>query len=398
MKLLDIILEAEDRKVYVIGDSIAVGIANAASLPTTYTTAGKNSKQVLEFVRDFVASGKAPNATVILSSGASNSTFERMNGEKKTLNLDPIADQLRTLKDAGATVFLVGTGSKRSKTFKNKYGEYFINFEGQQVNQKLASLARQNGVTFLGPLENYDSALNTSGDGIHPGGSGSSKLFKASMNPASIPKPETEKPNPDVPASNAKQASFSTPPADQPSSSAPGKFVVPAFKVDAPQAFLRNISTKLNTASNNIKDTAIKGYDFLKGKKKNPVSPDSIKQYLKSKGLDINQIAGILANIQHESGFDSGAIGDKGTSGGLVQHHATRFAGMVAHAGGPTAWATNWQGQLDYALQEPAGQQYASLKFTSPEQATKWWTINFERPANMYAQANIRSAHASRYV
>ena len=127
-----------------------------------------------------------------------------------------------------------------------------------------------------------------------------------------------------------------------------------------------------------------------------PANVGAIQSYLSSKGLDKNQVAGIMANIKHESNFNAGAIGDNGTSGGLFQHHADRFTKMRQAAG--SNWKSNWKGQIDFALSEPAGQQYKSLKFTSPEQATQWWTINFEIPANKYAQANIRSRSASQFA
>lgn len=133
-------------------------------------------------------------------------------------------------------------------------------------------------------------------------------------------------------------------------------------------------------------------------KQRSPVGPNDVKSYLSSKGLDANQVAGIMANIQHESNFDSGAIGDNGTSGGLFQHHANRFSSMVAASGGDNKWQRNWQKQIDFALSEPAGRQYAGIKFRTPQEATKWWTVNFEIPQNKFAQANLRSRSATAYV
>jgi hypothetical protein len=126
------------------------------------------------------------------------------------------------------------------------------------------------------------------------------------------------------------------------------------------------------------------------------VNPNDVKSYLLSKGLDNNQAAGILTNIKHESGFRPGVMGDGNTSGGLFQHHAARFSAMVKAAG--SNWQTNWKGQVDFALSEPAGRQYAGMKFSSPAQAAEWWTINFEVPANKYAQASTRAASASRFA
>jgi len=129
---------------------------------------------------------------------------------------------------------------------------------------------------------------------------------------------------------------------------------------------------------------------------KGPVNQQQIASYLSSKGLSSQHVAGIMANIKHESNFNPAAIGDNGTSGGLFQHHGPRFQAMVK-AAGPN-WKTNWKGQIDFALSEPAGRQYASMKFRTPQEASKWFTINFEIPANKVAKANDRSRDASQFA
>jgi hypothetical protein len=147
-------------------------------------------------VKKLIASTDLKGAVVILSSGASNSTYERTNGEVRSLSMGPINQQLAALKEAGATVALVGTGSKASKYITNQYGTYRINFAKEQVNQKLASAAASNGATFLGPLEDFDPGLNSGkGDGIHPFG-GYSKLFQAgaSLSPTTKSKGQGGKP------------------------------------------------------------------------------------------------------------------------------------------------------------------------------------------------------------
>ena len=120
----------------------------------------------------------------------------------------------------------------------------------------------------------------------------------------------------------------------------------------------------------------------------NFVPSNEVYSYLKSKGLSHIHIMGILANIQAESSFNSGAIGDSGTSGGLFQHHAERFDGMVAFAG--KNWAKNWKRQVDYALREGAGQQYVNKEFKNAEEASAWFTLNFERPSNKEYKARQR--------
>lgn len=161
---------------YVIGDSIAVGIANSNGLDRggTWRKGGKDTAVVLGFVRKFIATGKASGSTVILSSGASNSTYERPNGTGRNLDVSLIHTQIRLLKTAGVKVYLIGTGSKHSPWIHNKYGMYRVNFAAQNVNARLAEVARQEGAVFLGPLEKYGKL----GDGIHPGSMGARAIYK----------------------------------------------------------------------------------------------------------------------------------------------------------------------------------------------------------------------------
>lgn len=171
---------------HVIGDSIAVGIANANGLDrqgnNRWRKGGRDTRVILGYIDTFIATGYAKGATVILSSGASNSTFERPNGEGRKLDVEPIRRQIRKLKSAGATVFLVGTGSQHSPWLTNRYGTYRVNFASQNVNARLAEIARQEGVVFLGPLERYSPELNSIGDGIHPGPQGARQIYKSVKN------------------------------------------------------------------------------------------------------------------------------------------------------------------------------------------------------------------------
>ena len=184
MKILDIILE-DSNNVVIIGDSIAVGIGGKEP----YAKSGINCTETLRRVNAFVASGKANGATVILSSGASNSVpIELEGGFKKPGNggLGAVPQQLKALKDAGATVALVGTGSKKSIAFPGTDWtggkKYVVDLTG--VNQQLEAMAGAAGVKFLGPLEDYDPAMHGGkGDGIHPF-NGYSKLKQAGLSVA----------------------------------------------------------------------------------------------------------------------------------------------------------------------------------------------------------------------
>ena len=81
------------------------------------------------------------------------------------------------------------------------------------------------------------------------------------------------------------------------------------------------------------------------------VTPRAIYDYLRQQGVSEASAAGILANIKQESSFDpTNDTGDNGTSGGLFQHHAGRWAALKDYAEQPTAHWTDWHAQVDFAL------------------------------------------------
>jgi hypothetical protein len=455
-----ILLEAKEVPVYVVGDSIAVGIKNASRAPGI-AVGGKNTKQVLGMVEDLISSNDLKGAIVILSSGASNSTYERPNGERQSFEVANVDAQLKALKRAGAKTFLVGTGSKKSQTFKNAYGSYFVNFERERVNEQLAAVASANGATFLGPLEDFDQGLNSGkGDGIHPYGGYLSLYQSATRGVTASPTSIKQSGQGGKPAvSKVPLTSITVPTMDKGPDVADmqkvlkalgygellgpfgeggvdgviGKYTLNTIRTFQKDAGIKPITgmpddktiAKLNellnskfkgkiakstsddvklahtsAVKNGVAGKAATGAGTFASEKHLPnvVPAAAVKSYLNSKGLDRNQVAGILANIQHESEFDAGIIGDNGTSGGLFQHHNDRFSNMMAASGGSNKWQSNWQKQVDFALSEPKGQEYKSTKFANPEEATAWWTIHFEVPTNKFAKADARSRSASQYA
>ena len=52
---------------------------------------------------------------------------------------------------------------------------------------------------------------------------------------------------------------------------------------------------------------------------------DAIASQLADLGYNPTQVAGILGNLQHESGLDPNVVGDNGTSFGLAQWHSDRW-------------------------------------------------------------------------
>ena len=128
----------------------------------------------------------------------------------------------------------------------------------------------------------------------------------------------------------------------------------------------------------------------------NVVRAKEIYDYIRSKGVDHNHAVGIVNNMKYESGFDSGAMGDHMTSGGLFQHHASRFTAMKNYVG--DGWQTNWKKQIDFALTEDEMKTYLAKNFASPVDASREFTLGFERPANKEQQAAARASTAEGYA
>lgn len=126
----------------------------------------------------------------------------------------------------------------------------------------------------------------------------------------------------------------------------------------------------------------------VKDIKKYTVSENEVYNYLvNDKGISDNHAKGMLANIKAESGFNTVAIGDRGSSGGLFQHHNDRYSKLKNHVKGDL---TDWKGQIDFALTESATKKYLSKSFENPQQASTWFTINWERPSDAQNKAAKR--------
>lgn len=124
-----------------------------------------------------------------------------------------------------------------------------------------------------------------------------------------------------------------------------------------------------------------------------------VRDYLASKGLSPAHVIGMLANIEHESGFKPNTLVKDSNglpSGGLFQHNGPRLQTLMGKLG--AGWANNWKGQIDYALSEPDGQRYMGSKFSDPHAASKWWTMHFERPAKASVQAAKRAKTATKFA
>jgi Phage tail lysozyme len=128
----------------------------------------------------------------------------------------------------------------------------------------------------------------------------------------------------------------------------------------------------------------------------NLVRAKEIYDYIRSKGIDHIHATGIINNMKYESSFNSGAMGDGDTSGGLFQHHASRFSAMKNYVG--EGWQTNWKKQIDFALTEGEMKSYLSGNYANAADASREFTLRFERPAHKEQEAARRAGTAEGYA
>jgi len=123
------------------------------------------------------------------------------------------------------------------------------------------------------------------------------------------------------------------------------------------------------------------------------VQPQEAYDYLtKNLGYSHVHAIGFLNNFNKESAGlipSIHEIGKPQNEGGigLAQHTGERRKALEAAV---PDWKTNWKGQLDFINQEPDTQKYLKQSFNSPEEASHWVTINWERPANKFNEAKKR--------
>lgn len=109
--------------------------------------------------------------------------------------------------------------------------------------------------------------------------------------------------------------------------------------------------------------------------------------------------AGLMANIEHESGFNPTALGDSGTSFGLFQWHNGRFTALV-NMFPDSYWTIESQIEyLMYELRTGYKKVYDVLMDNSKSAYDKalYFCLYFERPANKETKCPIRAAKAVGY-
>ena len=118
------------------------------------------------------------------------------------------------------------------------------------------------------------------------------------------------------------------------------------------------------------------------------VNPNTIIEFFINKGLTAPQAAGIAGNIKTESAgtWQTGVIGDGGTSMGLAQWHKSRLLRLNQSAKDKELTVTDPTAQLEYLwyeLQTKENKAYRKLiTTTTPEEAAISFMVNFERPAS----------------
>ncbi|MFE4457194.1 phage tail tip lysozyme [Nocardia tengchongensis] len=113
-------------------------------------------------------------------------------------------------------------------------------------------------------------------------------------------------------------------------------------------------------------------------------SPQAIYNRLISKyHLTPAQAAGILGNMNQESAFDTGAVGDGGAAYGLCQWRDGRRAGLEQFAAARGKPVSDWEVQVDYMMSELGSgesQAWAHLQSAgTPEAAAAAFDRYYER-------------------
>jgi len=143
---------------------------------------------------------------------------------------------------------------------------------------------------------------------------------------------------------------------------------------DIAQSVLNSIKTKI---SPEIQTQTISSTDM----------PSRVISFLKNKGLTTSQASGIAGNMAVESSFKPDAVGDNGTSYGLVQWHADRWTRLKQYCAKNNYDVSSVNGQLEYLWYELKSNSklgYTELiKQRNPRDAAEIFAKYFERPTNI---------------
>ncbi len=129
---------------------------------------------------------------------------------------------------------------------------------------------------------------------------------------------------------------------------------------------------------------------------------EKLYNYLSSQGFNDAAICGILANIERESGFDTEALGDGGTSFGICQWHEGRWDSLEKYCEKNNLDASSIEGQGQYLVSELKN-NYSGVYDTlmnvpntseGAYEAAYKWTTDFEIPADAESEGDSRGSNA----
>ncbi|MBF0255559.1 MAG: hypothetical protein HQL47_03680 [Gammaproteobacteria bacterium] len=140
-----------------------------------------------------------------------------------------------------------------------------------------------------------------------------------------------------------------------------------------------------------------KSQPALASKATGSVDPREFYQYVTSKGVPHAHALGMMANIEHESGWDAGINEQQpvvpGSRGGygLFQHTGPRRTGLEGYAAKQGTPVSDWRVQVDYALSEPDTKSYLAQNFGDGTEAGNWFLNNWERPKAEHRPARMKA-------
>ena len=131
----------------------------------------------------------------------------------------------------------------------------------------------------------------------------------------------------------------------------------------------------------------------------------SIYKMLREKGYSKAAICAIFANMEHESGFRTTALGDSNTSYGLCQWHNDRWTDLKNYCSQHGYAESSIEGQvafLDYELRNKYQSVYDKLMSVDDtvdgaKEASKAFTIDFESPKYKEQRAIERAESVPAY-
>ena len=118
---------------------------------------------------------------------------------------------------------------------------------------------------------------------------------------------------------------------------------------------------------------------------------EAVMKFLIDKGLTIAGAAGVAGNMKIESDFNTGAVGDNGTSYGLCQWHLSRKDELDNFAEEVAGDVSDPQIQLDFLWQDLNRSSYGNLlsllqSTDDPREAAQQFGAQYERPAVVQVQ------------